>query len=65
MEAGNTVIVIEHNLDVIKTCRLDPRPGPRGRRRRAAASSPPAPPSKWPETRPASPASTLKPYLKR
>ena len=33
VEAGNTVVVIEHNLDVIKTRRLDHRPGPRRRRR--------------------------------
>ena len=30
--AGNTVVVIEHNLDVIKVRRLDHRPRPRGRR---------------------------------
>jgi excinuclease ABC subunit A len=34
VDSGNTVLVIEHNLDVIKTCRLDHRPGARGRRRR-------------------------------
>ncbi len=31
VDQGNTVIVIEHNLDVIKTRRLDHRPRPRGR----------------------------------
>jgi excinuclease ABC subunit A len=34
VDKGNTVIVIEHNLDVIKTRRLDHRHGPRGRLRR-------------------------------
>ena len=33
VDQGNTVVVIEHNLDVIKTRRLDHRPRPRGRRR--------------------------------
>ena len=37
--AGNTVLIIEHNLDVIKACRLRHRPGPRGRQRRRHASS--------------------------
>ena len=32
--AGNTVVVIEHNLDVIKTAGPHHRPGPRGGRRR-------------------------------
>ena len=32
VDAGNTVVVIEHNLDVIKTRRPADRPGPRGRR---------------------------------
>ena len=36
VDQGNTVIVIEHNLDVIKSRRLDHRPRPRGRRRRRA-----------------------------
>ena len=30
VDHGNTVVVIEHNLDVIKTRRLDHRPGPEG-----------------------------------
>ena len=34
VESGNTVVVIEHNLEVIKTADWDPRPRPRGRRRR-------------------------------
>ena len=34
VDAGNTVLVIEHNLDVIKTRRLGHRPRPRGRRAR-------------------------------
>ena len=33
---GNTVVVIEHNLDVIKTADWVDRPRPRGRRRRRA-----------------------------
>ena len=39
VELGNTVVVIEHNLDVMKTRRLDHRPGPRWRRVRRQASS--------------------------
>ena len=34
VDLGNTVIVIEHNLDVMKTRRLDHRPRPRRRRGR-------------------------------
>ncbi len=34
VDAGNTVVVIEHNLDVIKTRRPHHRPWPRGGRRR-------------------------------
>ena len=34
VDTGNTVLVIEHNLDVIKTRRLDHRPRARRRRRR-------------------------------
>ena len=34
VDLGNTVLVIEHNLDVIKTRRLDHRPGPGWRRGR-------------------------------
>ena len=34
VDAGNTVVVIEHNLDVIKTADWLDRPRPRGRRRR-------------------------------
>ena len=33
VDPGNTVVVIEHNLDVIKSRRLGHRPRPRGRRR--------------------------------
>ena len=32
VEAGNSVVVIEHNLDVIKTADQHHRHGPRGRR---------------------------------
>ncbi len=32
-DLGNTILVIEHNLDVIKCAGLDHRPGPRRRRR--------------------------------
>jgi excinuclease ABC subunit A len=39
VDKGNTVLVIEHNLDVIKTRRLDHRSGSRrGRRARAGRS---------------------------
>ena len=34
VDAGNTVVVIEHNLDAIRTRRLDHRPRPGGRRPR-------------------------------
>ena len=37
VDAGNTVLVIEHNLDVIKMRGLPPRPRPRGRQRRRNA----------------------------
>ena len=46
VDKGNTVIVIEHNLDVIKSRRLGHRPRPRGRIRRRRRSSRPAPPSR-------------------
>jgi excinuclease ABC subunit A len=35
--AGHSLVVIEHNLDVIRASRLDRRPRPRGRRRRRRA----------------------------
>ena len=41
-DAGNTIVVIEHNLDVIKTADWLDRHGPRRRRRRRARWSPPA-----------------------
>ena len=37
VDAGNTVLVIEHNLDVIKCADYPPRPRPRGRQRRRNA----------------------------
>ena len=37
VDAGNTVVVVEHNLDVIKSRRPRHRPGPRGGRRRAGS----------------------------
>ena len=42
-DLGNTVVVIEHNLDVIETRRLGHRPRPRGRRAggRLVAMGPP------------------------
>ena len=36
-DEGNTVVVIEHNLDVIKTADWVIDPGPEGRRRRRRA----------------------------
>ena len=34
VDMGNTIVVIEHNLDVIKSRRLDHRPRPGGGARR-------------------------------
>ena len=45
-DEGNTIIVIEHNLDVIKTADWVDRPRPRGRRRRRRRSSRAARPSR-------------------
>ena len=58
VDAGNTVLVIEHNLDVDQVGRLDRRPRPRGRRRRRAGRSPRARPSRWPRPRRATPAAS-------
>ncbi len=58
VDQGNTVVVIEHNLDVVKTADWIVDFGPEGRRRRRARSWPSARPSRWPATRRAGPAST-------
>ena len=50
VEAGNTVVVIEHNLDVIKSADRIIDLGPEGARP-AARSSRPARPSRWPRIR--------------
>ena len=47
VDAGNTVIVIEHNLDMIKVADYLIDIGPEGGDE-GARSSPPAPPSRWP-----------------
>ncbi|MCK7503950.1 MAG: hypothetical protein MZV70_07520 [Desulfobacterales bacterium] len=39
VDTGNTVVVIEHNLDVIKTRRPPHRPRPEARGTRAGGSS--------------------------
>ena len=57
-DAGNTVVVIEHNLDVIKTADWIDRPRARRAATAAAASSPPARRSRSPRARAATPAST-------
>ena len=48
VDAGNTVLVIEHNLDVIKCGRPHHRPGPRGRRARRHHRRHRARQSRWP-----------------
>ena len=50
-DEGNTVVVIEHNLDVIKTADWVIDLGSRGRRRRRRRSSPPARPKTSPPAR--------------
>ena len=57
VDKGNTVLVIEHNLDVIKTADWIVDMGPRAATG-AARSSRPAPPRRSPVTRRASPASS-------
>ena len=47
VDRGNTVLVIEHNLDVIKTADWIVDLGPEGGRRGAARSWPPARPKTW------------------
>ena len=51
VDQGNTIVVIEHNLDVIKIGRLDDRSGPRGRRGRAAGWSRRGRRSRWRDAR--------------
>ena len=58
VDAGNTVIVIEHNLDVLKTADHIIDLGPGWRRRRAARSWRRERPRRWRPTRGAPPAST-------
>ena len=50
VDQGNTVIVIEHNLDVDQERRLDHRPRARGRATGAGRSWPRARPRRWPTT---------------
>ena len=50
-EGGNTVVVIEHNLDVLKCADWIIDLGPDGRRRRAATSSRRGPPKRSPARR--------------
>ena len=58
VEGGNTVLVIEHNLDVVKTRRTgSSTSGPRAGRP-AATSSPRAPPSRSPAPRDRAPVAT-------
>jgi excinuclease ABC subunit A len=56
-DQGNTLVIIEHNLDVIKTADWIVDLGPKAARA-AARSSPPARRKKWRPMRPASPANT-------
>ena len=48
VDQGNTIVVIEHNLDVIKSADYVDRPWVRKAERRADGSSPRARPKKWP-----------------
>ena len=55
VDAGNTVLVIEHNLDVVKSADWVDRPRPRRRRRGRDACWSRARPSTWPRRRRATP----------
>ena len=56
VEGGNTVVVIEHNLDVIKTATTSSTSAPRAATA-AAISSSPAPPRRWHSVPPPTPGS--------
>ena len=62
-DAGNTVVVIEHNLDVIKTADWVVDMGPGGRRRRRPGRRRRARRSRSRRTRRATPAATCEPLL--
>ncbi len=61
---GNSVVVIEHNLDVVKTADRIIDMGPEGERT-AARSSPPARPRRWPGPRARTPAPSWPSWSRR